>query len=59
MKSWFKSKTLWMNIATLGLHYAKPFLGITTIPDVQPELLAVANIVLRLVTNKGLVVKEG
>lgn len=54
MKTFWKSKTLWVNVATLGLHYAKPYLGIDTIPDVDPQLLAIANIILRVVTNKPL-----
>jgi len=54
MKNFLKSKTLWVNVATLGLHYARPFLGIDTVPDVDPQLLAVVNIILRVVTNKGL-----
>lgn len=49
-----RSKTMWVNVITLGLHYAKPYLGVSTIPDVSPDVLAIANIVLRLVTNKGI-----
>ena len=51
MKPFWQSKTLWLNIVTLGLHYAKPFLGIDTIPDVDPQLVAVLNIILRIVTK--------
>ena len=49
-----RSKVMWVNLITLGLHYAKPYLGVTTIPDVSPDVLAIANIILRVVTNKSL-----
>ena len=52
-----RSKTMWVNVITLGLHYAKPYLGVSTIPDVSPDLLALANIVLRLVTRTSIPAK--
>lgn len=52
MKPFWKSKTVWVNAITLGLHFAKPYVGIETIPDVNPSVLAVANIVLRLITKQ-------
>ena len=55
-KSFWKSKTLWVNVVTLGLHYAKPYIGIDTIPDVSPEVLAIANMILRLVTHTSVTV---
>ena len=57
MKPFWQSKTLWLNIVTLGLHYAKPFLGIDTVPDVDPQLVMIANIVLRLVTKSAVTLK--
>lgn len=52
-KQFWKSKVFWVNAVTLGLHYAKPHLGIDTVPDVNPEVLALANLVLRFFTNKA------
>ena len=52
-----RSKTMWVNVITLGLHFAKPYLGISTLPDVSPDLLALVNIILRLVTTKSIPAK--
>ena len=52
-----RSKTMWVNALTLGLHYAKPYLGISTIPDVSPDVLAFANVILRLLTKTSIPAK--
>lgn len=48
MKSWWKSKTFWLNIATLGVASAldQPSTPVVT------QCLAVANIVLRFITHQ-------
>ncbi len=51
-KPWYQSKTLWLNALALGVHVATSYLGVTSIPDVNPTVLAVANLVLRLVTKQ-------
>ena len=51
MKKFWKSKTLWANVASLGLYYAKQH-GFD-VPAPSPEVIAVINLVLRVVTNKG------
>jgi len=50
MKSWWKSKTFWINIATLGVASAmdQPSTPVVT------QCLAVANIVLRFFTHTGI-----
>lgn len=54
MKAFWKSKVLLLNVVALGLHFAKPYFGVMSIPDVDPQMLAIVNIVLRLITHKGL-----
>mgnify|MGYP001566202640 CR=1 FL=1 len=51
-KSFYKSKTLWLNVLAVGTYAAKTALGIDSVPDIDPVLLALLNIVLRLVTKK-------
>jgi hypothetical protein len=48
MKAWWKSKTFWLNLATLGIASAldQPSTPVVT------QALAVVNIVLRFITNK-------
>lgn len=58
-KPWYLSKTLWTNVVALA---ASLIVGLVDVgPEVQSEIvagaLAVANIVLRLITNKGVSVK--
>lgn len=57
-KAFWKSKTLWVNVVTLGLAVAKPVLGVDTIPQADPMYLAMVNIVLRLITNRGVSVTD-
>lgn len=47
MKSWWKSKTFWLNIATLGVASAVEQPN----PEALAQVLAVANIVLRFFTR--------
>ena len=50
MKSWWKSKTIWLNIATLGVASAVEQPN----PEALAQVLAVANIVLRFFTSTQL-----
>lgn len=55
MKKWYHSKTLWVNSVALvaGILQAitgNIFLDVAT----QTSIVAVANLILRLVTNQGL-----
>ena len=51
MKAFWKSKTLWANVAALAVHY------VGVVP-VNPMVLAMANVVLRLITTQGLTASE-
>ena len=50
MKAWWKSKTFWLNLATLGVASAVEQPN----PAVIGQVLAVANIVLRFFTNTAI-----
>jgi hypothetical protein len=50
MKRWWKSKTFWLNIATLGVASALEQPN----PEVTAQILAVANIVLRFFTKEAI-----
>jgi hypothetical protein len=49
-KPWWKSKTFWLNIATLGVASAVEQPN----PEALGQVLAVANIVLRFFTHQPL-----
>jgi hypothetical protein len=49
-KRWWKSKTFWLNIATLGVASAVEQPN----PEMLAQVLAVANIVLRFFTSRPL-----
>jgi hypothetical protein len=50
MKAWWKSKTFWLNLATLGVASAVEQPN----PEALGQVLAVANIVLRFFTHQPL-----
>ena len=52
MKKFWKSKTLWLNVASLGLYAAKTHGFDVPAPD--PQLVAIVNLILRVVTTKGI-----
>jgi hypothetical protein len=53
-KDWYKSKTLWVNaLATIGL-IVQNSTGVEIDAQAQAGVIAIANIVLRVVTNAGL-----
>lgn len=51
MKSWWKSKTFWLNLATLGVSSAVDQPN----PEMVAQVLAIANIILRFFTSQALV----
>ena len=58
MKPWYASKTMWVNIvALLGSVAAATGLDLGLTPEVQGSIvaaiMAVVNIVLRIMTNQG------
>lgn len=55
MKEWWKSKTLWANgIMGIGALFSGPALGHVFAPEEVGAFMGIANIVLRLTTDKGL-----
>lgn len=54
-KQWWKSKTLWLNVAGIIALVTQQFAAETPLdPQYQALALAAANLILRLFTNKGL-----
>ena len=50
MKRWWKSKTFWLNLATLGISSAVEQPN----PEMVAQCLAVANIILRFFTSQSI-----
>jgi ABC-type phosphate transport system auxiliary subunit len=48
MKAWYKSKTFWLNLATLGVASALEQPN----PETMAQLLALANLILRFFTTQ-------
>lgn len=53
-KEWYKSKTVWVNVLTLVALLAQTQTGFIVSPDEQIGILAVINLILRIVTSQGL-----
>lgn len=51
MKSWWKSKTLWFNVLTLGVMAGQGQLGIEVPANVAVPLVTVGNMILRVITT--------
>lgn len=49
MKKWYKSKTLWANLLAIAAVF-----GLDITPDETAAILAVVNILLRLITKEEL-----
>jgi len=54
-KSIFKSKTLWANLIAVLAMFAQNSYGVAIEPETQVSILAVVNVVLRLVTKEPVV----
>ncbi len=53
-KKWYESKTVWVNVITIVALIAQTQTGFIISPDEQMGILAVVNLVLRIVTTQGL-----
>lgn len=57
MKPWYKSKIIWVNILTIVAVIISAVLPLPELESVAPYLttgLAIVNVVLRVITNKGI-----
>ena len=53
-KRWYTSKTLWVNLLAIVALVAQAELGYVLDAEAQAALLAVINLILRIITKKGL-----
>lgn len=51
-KTFYTSKTFWLNAVALGVYVAQQYGGVTSLPAVDPGVIAIANLVLRWVTKQ-------
>lgn len=59
MKTWWKSKTLWVNILSIVALFVAELTGVTWLSaESQVLILSAINIVLRALTDKGIVLSE-
>lgn len=54
-KRWFRSRTLWANVIAVVALIIEANTSKVISPEVQVSILGVINLVLRIITNKGLV----
>lgn len=57
-KAFWKSKTFWLNVLSIGLAVAGGQLGIPVPPHVAVPVLAVGNLILRTVTTQPIGVAD-
>jgi hypothetical protein len=55
-KTWYTSKTLWVNMIAVGAMFLQQKVGYILSPEDQIAILGVVNVVLRVVTKTELVV---
>ena len=53
-KRWYTSKTLWLNLLAIVALIAQRQFGYILDAEAQAALLAVINLILRIITKKGL-----
>jgi len=53
-KRWYTSKTLWVNLTAIAALIAQEELGYILDAETQAAILAVINLILRVITKKGL-----
>ena len=53
-KRWYTSKTLWLNLLAIAALVAQGQFGYLLDAEAQAALLAVINLILRIITKKGL-----
>jgi len=54
MKSYLKSRTLWINIIAIAGIIIRAEFGLTVTPEGEVAALAIINLILRAITNEGL-----
>lgn len=54
MKTWYKSKTLWVNLIAIAAMFLQPVTGLVLDADTQVGILGFINVILRLVTKEQL-----
>lgn len=55
MKSWYKSKTFWVNLIALISIPVRAELGLVLLPEGELALLAIINLLLRKITKEEIV----
>ena len=53
-KRWYTSKTLWVNLLAIVALVAQGQFGYLLDAEAQAALLAIINLILRIITKKGL-----
>ena len=53
-KRWYTSKTLWLNLLAIAALVAQREFGYVLDTEAQAVILATINLILRIVTKKGL-----
>lgn len=53
-KTWWKSKTLWVNIIAGAAFLIQAYYGFVIAPEEQAGLLVVVNLIMRAITKTGL-----
>ena len=53
-KRWYTSKTLWLNLLAIVALVAQTAFGYVLDAEAQAALLAIINLILRIITKKGL-----
>ena len=54
-KTWYQSKTLWLNLLAFGAGLLQTYTGFIVSPEVQGAVLIILNLILRLVTKSEIV----
>ena len=58
MKAWWRSKTLWVNVIAGLAFLAQSQMGFVIDGEIQGAILAIINLVLRLITNEPVGLKD-
>ena len=53
-KRWYTSKTLWLNLLAIAALVAQAEFGYILDAEAQAAILAIINLILRIITKKGL-----
>jgi len=55
MKSWIKSRTLWVNLIAIGSIIVRAELGLTFTPEFEIVILGLINVLLRIITKEEII----